>query len=117
MSTRGKQARAAGHPGLSGSRASYRDVLGVGEFRSIFAADIVSMLGTIVAAVALTVLIYERTRSPALAASVMALSFVPYLIGGALLGAPADPLPAPPVLLRSHLASPVLPACIPIPRL
>src|SRR5258708_23721836 len=94
MSTRGKQARAAGHPGLSGSQASYRDVLGVGEFRSIFAADIVSMLGTIVAAVALTVLIYERTRSPAPAASGMALPFVPCLIRGAPLVAAADRLPA-----------------------
>src|SRR5260221_7422136 len=115
MSTRGKQARAAGHPGLSGSRASYRDVLGVGEFRSIFAADIVSMLGTIVAAVALTVLIYERTRSPALAASVMALSFVPYLVGGVLLGAAADRLPARRVLVGCDLASAVLVGCMLIP--
>ncbi len=115
MSTRGKQARAAGHPGLPGSRASYRDVLGVGEFRSIFAADIVSMLGTIVAAVALTVLIYERTRSPALAASVMALSFVPYLIGGALLGAAADRLPARRVLVGCDVASAVLVGCMLIP--
>src|SRR5258708_4687528 len=115
MSTRGKQARAAGHPGLPGSRASYRDVLGVGEFRSIFAANIVSMLGTIVAAVALTVLIYERTRSPALAASVMALSFVPYLIGGALLGAAADRLPARRVLVGCDVASAVLVGCMLIP--
>src|SRR5258708_17614897 len=66
------------------------------------------MLGTIVAAVALTVLIYERTRSPALAASVMALSFVPYLIGGALLGAAADRLPARRVLVGCDVASAVL---------
>jgi hypothetical protein len=57
MSTQGKQARAARDPGTASSRASYRDVLGVGEFRSIFVADIVSMLGNIVAAVALTVLV------------------------------------------------------------
>ena len=52
-------------------RASYRDVFGLHEFSVIFAANIVSMLGTVVAAVALTVLVYEQTRSPALAASVM----------------------------------------------
>jgi predicted MFS family arabinose efflux permease len=115
MSTRGKQARAAGHPGLPSSRASYRDVLGVGEFRSIFAADIVSMLGTIVAAVALTVLVYERTHSPALAALVMALSFLPYLVGGVLLGAAADRLPARRVLVGCDVASAVLVGCMLVP--
>jgi len=63
-------------------RARYSDVLGVREFRAIFAANVVAMLGNVVAAVALTVLVYQQTRSAALAASVMALSFLPYLIGG-----------------------------------
>jgi MFS family permease len=95
--------------------ARYRDVLGVAEFRAIFVANIVSMLGNIVAAVALTVLVYEQTRSPALAASVMALSFLPYLIGGALLGATADRLPARRVLVACDLASAVLIGCMVIP--
>src|SRR5258708_795459 len=115
MSTRGKEARPAGHPGPPSGRASYRDVLGVGEFRSIFVADIVSMLGTIVAAVALTVLVYERTRSPALAALVMALSFLPYLVGGVLLGAAADRLPARRVLVGCDVASAVLVGCMLVP--
>jgi hypothetical protein len=38
----------------------YLDALAVGEFRALFAAYTVSMLGDIVAAVALTVLVYER---------------------------------------------------------
>ena len=44
-------------------------MLGVAEFRAVFAADLVSMLGNVLAAVALTVLVYQQTRSPALAAS------------------------------------------------
>ena len=96
-------------------RARYRDVLGVAEFRAIFAADIVSLLGTVVAAVALTVLVYQQTRSPALAASVMALSFLPYLIGGALLGAAADRLPARRVLVSCDVASAALVGCMVIP--
>ena len=91
--------------GAAAGRASYRDVLGVGEFRVIFAANVVSMLGSVVAAVALTVLIYQQTRSPALAASVLALSFLPYLLGGVLLGAAADRLPARRVLVACDLAS------------
>src|SRR5215470_13085374 len=96
-------------------RARYRDVLGVAEFRAVFAADLVSMLGNVVAAVALTVLVYQQTRSPALAASVMALSFVPYLIGGTLLGATADRLPARRVLVTCDLASAALVGCMVVP--
>src|SRR5262249_58379092 len=97
MTTAATQGPAARHQASISSHARYRDVLGVAEFRAIFAANVVSLLGSVVAAVALTVLVYQQTRSPALAASVMALSFVPYLIRGTLLGAPPAPPPAPPV--------------------
>ena len=104
-------------PSGRADRASYSDVLARGEFRIIFAADIVSMLGNIVAAVALTVLVYDETRSPAAAASVMALLFVPYLIGGALLSAAADRLPARRMLVGCDLASAVLVAGMLIPAM
>src|SRR6266516_884796 len=96
-------------------RATYRQVLGAGEFRVIFAANMVSILGTIVAAVALTVLVYQRTGSPALAASVMAMAFLPYLLGGVLLGAAADRLPARRALVACDLASAALVAAMLIP--
>jgi MFS family permease len=96
-------------------RARYRDVLGSAEFRALFVADIVSMLGNVVAAVALTVLVYEQTRSPALAASVMALAFLPYLLGGVLLGAAADRLPARRVLVVCDLLGAALVAAMVIP--
>jgi len=115
MATRDKQARAGPGMGTPASRASYRDVLGAGEFRVIFVAHVVSMLGNVVAAVALTVLVYQQTRSPALAASVLALSFLPYLLGGILLGAAADRLPARRVLVGCDLASAVLVACMMVP--
>jgi predicted MFS family arabinose efflux permease len=112
---RATQYRATQHRDPPDRRARYRDVLGVAEFRAIFAANIVSMLGNVVAAVALTVLVYQQTRSPALAASVMALSFLPYLIGGTLLGAAADRLPARRVLVACDLASAALIGCMIIP--
>ena len=85
------------------------------EFRVMFVANIVSMLGTVVAEVALTVLVYEQTRSPALAASVLALSFLPYLLGGVLLGGAADRLPARRALVVCDLLSAVLVAAMVIP--
>lgn len=96
-------------------RARYRDVLGRSEFRAIFAANIVSMLGTVIASVALTVLIYQQTGSPALAALVMALSFLPYLIGGVLLSAIVDRMPARRVLAGCDLASAAVVAVMVIP--
>ena len=96
-------------------QASYRDVFGLREFSVIFAANVVSMLGTVVAAVALTVLVYEQTRSPALAASVMALSFLPYLIGGTLLSAAVDRLPARRALVACDLASAAVVAIMVVP--
>ncbi|HUY52511.1 MAG TPA: MFS transporter [Streptosporangiaceae bacterium] len=103
--------------GIPADRARYRDVLGIGEFRVIFVANIVSMLGNVVAAVALTVLIYEQTHSPALAASVMALAFLPYLLGGVLLGSAPDRLPARRVLVVCDLLSTTLVAAMVIPGL
>src|SRR6201996_6581919 len=106
---------AATPPATPDARARYRDVLGGGEFRVIFTASIVSMLGNVIASVALTVLIYQRTGSPALAALVMALSFLPYLIGGVLLGAVVDRLPARRVLVGCDLASAAVVAIMVIP--
>src|ERR1700760_546992 len=97
------------------ARARYRDLLGGGEFRVIFTASIVSLLGNVIASVALTVLIYQRTGSPALAALVMALSFLPCLIGGVLLGAVVDRLPARRVLVGCDLASAAVVAIMVIP--
>lgn len=114
MSTTARD-RASPCRGTPPARARYRDVLAAAEFRAIFAANVVSMLGSVVAAVALTVLVYQQTRSPALAASVMALSFLPYLLGGTLLGAAADRLPVRRVLVACDLASALLIGCMAIP--
>jgi MFS family permease len=102
-------------PGPDPARARYLDVLGQGEFRALFLANIVSMLGNVAAEVALTVLVYEQTRSAALAASVMALAFLPYLLGGTLLGAAADRLPARGALVTGDLLSAVLVGAMVIP--
>ncbi len=71
----------------------YLDALAVGEFRALFAAYTVSMLGDIVAAVALTVLVFQRTGSPFLAGVTFTLAFVPYLFAGALLSSLVDRVP------------------------
>src|SRR5476649_991388 len=85
--------------------ARYSDIFGIAEFRALFTAYVISMLGDVIAAVALTVLVYERTGSPALAAATFSLAFVPYLIGGAFLGAVVDRLPSRKVLVACDIVS------------
>jgi len=63
-------------------QATYRNLLGVGEFRIIGAAHAVSMLGDAVGGVAVTVLVFEQTSSPLLAAVGFSLIFLPHLFGG-----------------------------------
>ena len=53
---------------VSTEKGRYRDALAVGEFRVIFGSYVVSMLGDVVAAVALTVLVYQQSGSSFLAA-------------------------------------------------
>jgi MFS family permease len=89
-------------------KARYSQLFAVAEFRAVFAAHVISMLGEVVAAVALTVLIYEKTGSPILAALTFTAAFLPYLFGGALLSSVVDRLPARAVLVGCNLASAVL---------
>src|SRR3954451_14586444 len=100
----------------------YLDALAVGEFRALFAAYTVSMLGDIVAAVALTVLVYQRTASPFLAGVTFTLAFVPYLFSGALLSALVDRVPPRRLMIACDLASAAIvslmaPSAVPVPVL
>src|SRR5215469_2021876 len=72
------------------TRVGYRHALVSAELRALCIAQLVSVGGTSVAAVALTVLVYDRTTSPVLASLTFSLGFLPYLIGGALLSGITD---------------------------
>ncbi|MFE0515944.1 MFS transporter [Streptomyces sp. NPDC058964] len=83
--------------------AGYARVFAVPEFRAVFAAHTLSMLGVIVSEIALSVLVYDLTGSPLLSALAFALGFLPYLVGGTLLSGVADRLPARRVLVGCDL--------------
>jgi hypothetical protein len=89
-------------------RATYTALFGSGEFRAVFLANVVSMLGTVVADVALTVLVFARTGSPALSALTFTMGFLPYLFGGALLGGLVDRWPIRRTMVTCDMAS----ACV-----
>jgi MFS family permease len=103
-------------------RAGFRDVFSVAEFRTLWAGQLLSVAGDQLAKVALTVLVYDRTRSAALAALTFAVSFVPNFLGGILLSGFADRLPRRTVLvvcdvIRMALAGLMAVPGVPLPIL
>ncbi|MFD6992668.1 MFS transporter [Streptomyces sp. NPDC059943] len=81
----------------------YRDVFRVREFRFVFAAHLLSLLGVVVTEISLTVLVYDLTGSPLLSALTFALGLLPYVFGGTLLAGVADRFPARRVLVVCDL--------------
>ncbi|MFG2649371.1 MFS transporter [Streptomyces sp. NPDC048436] len=71
----------------------YLRLFTVREFRAVFLAHALSLLGVVVSEVALTVLVYGLTGSPLLSALTFALGMLPYLVGGTLLSGIADRYP------------------------
>jgi MFS family permease len=74
-------------------RASFRDVFALAEFRALWASEVLSVAGDRLALVALTILVYERTRSPLLAAVAFAGGTLPYIVGALFLASLADRFP------------------------
>ncbi len=84
-----------------GRPATFREVFAVREFRPLFGTFLLSTAGDELARVALTVLVYQRTASPLLAALTFAIGHLPWLLGGPLLSAFADRLPRHRVLIAT----------------
>lgn len=95
--------------------AGYRSVFAVREFRFVFAADVVSMLGRVVCELALSVLVYRLTGSPLLSALTWALGMLPYVVGGTLLSSVADRYPPRRVLVGCDLVCAVCAAGMVVP--
>jgi MFS family permease len=96
-------------------RTTFRDVFGEAEFRRLWLAQILSVTGDQLARVALTVLVYDRTRSALLAAVTFAASVLPAFIGGVTLSGLADRLPRRRVMIVADLISGALVACMVLP--
>lgn len=87
-----------------GRSPSFRDVFAHREFRALWLSYVLSATGDRLALVALTLLVYDRSRSPVLAAVTFAAGFVPYLFGSLLLSGLADRLPRRSVMIACDLA-------------
>ncbi len=85
------------------AKTTFRDVFAVAEFRALWLAQLLSVAGDQLARVALTVLVYDRTRSALLAAITFVVSVVPMFIGGMTLAWLADRYPRRRVMIVCDL--------------
>ncbi|MBB5786803.1 MFS transporter [Jiangella mangrovi] len=100
---------------MSVSPASYRDAFAATEFRWLWSAHLLSVVGDQLARVALTLLVFERTASAGLAALTYALTYLPDLVGGAALAGLADRFSRRDVMVVTDLARAALVAVMAIP--
>ena len=97
------------------ARTRFRDVFAVAEFRALWMAQLLSVVGDQLARVALTVLVYDRTRSAFLAAVTFAVSIVPTFIGGVTLAWLADRYPRRGVMITCDIIRGVLVLLMAVP--
>lgn len=94
-----------------------RDVFRVREFGALWASYVLSFGGDRLALVALTILVYDRTRSPLLAAVAYAAGTVPYFLGALFLSGLADRLPRRGVMVTCDVLRAGLVAVMLVPRM
>ena len=97
-------------------RATFRDVFAVREFRALWLSEVLSVAGDRLALVALTLLVYDQTRSPLYTGLAYAAGYLPWVIGGLFLADLADRRPRRSVMLVCDLIRMVLVAAMVIPR-
>jgi MFS family permease len=97
------------------SPVRYRVLFGNPEFRALFFAHSVSIVGDQFARVALSVLVFDRTGSPAWTALTYGLTFLPDLVGGPLLAGLADRHPRRGLMVSVDLARMTLVAVMALP--
>ncbi|RKN27145.1 MFS transporter [Micromonospora musae] len=97
--------------------ATFREVFAQREFGAVFTAGALSWIGDYLAKAAVTVLVYQETRSVALSATAFAVSFLPWLVGGPLLAALAERHPYRRVMVACDLIRMALMLLIAIPGL
>jgi MFS family permease len=97
------------------ARITFGSVLGVREFRAMWAAELLSIAGDQLARVALSVLVFQRTDSAFLTGLTYALTFVPALVGGILLSGLGDRYPRRDVMVAADLVRALLVGVMAVP--
>jgi MFS family permease len=106
-----------GTGGMPTRPATYRSLFADREFLAMWLAQAISLTGDQLARVAIAYLVYSETRSAFLTALVYAITYVPWLVGGPLLGGLADRYPRRTVMVTCQLLSAGLVALMAVPAI
>jgi MFS family permease len=96
-------------------QASYRDLFAIGEFRVMWVAQSLSLLGNQLAQISIAILAYHRTHSAFLTALAYALTYLPPIVAGPLLSGIADLFPRRGVMIFFDLLRVVLVCAMAVP--
>lgn len=86
-----------------GGRGSFSAALSCAEFRAMWAAEALSVVGDQLARVALALVVFDRTSSASLTALTYALTFAPSVLGGFFLSGLADRFPRRAVIVATDV--------------
>ncbi len=111
-----RHAVAQGGAAEQAARTPFREVFAIAEFRALWLAQLLSVFGDQLARVALTVLVYDRTRSALLAAITFVASIVPTFFGGVALAWLADRYPRRAVMIACDMIRAVLVLDMALPK-
>ncbi|MCA1711611.1 MAG: MFS transporter, partial [Actinobacteria bacterium] len=93
-------------------RVTYRQVLGVREFRALFLSQGLSLVGDQVARIAVALLVFDRTRSTFAASASYGCSYLTWLVAGPFLSVLADRYRRRRIMVLSDLARAALVALL-----
>ncbi|QVJ01369.1 MFS transporter [Nocardiopsis eucommiae] len=96
-------------------RSSYRDVMAIAEFRSMWLAHALSMIGTNLLNITSSVLVYQLTDSAFAAGITLAVMFLPPILAGPLFSGLADILPRRQVMVACDVIRAVVIVVVGIP--
>jgi MFS family permease len=102
---------------MAAGPATYRQVFAPRAFRYLLASRTLSLLGDMFLRVALALLVFQSSHSPLLTALAYAMTFLPWVIGGPMLGVFADRVPRRTLMIAGDLARAAIVGLMTLPRL
>ncbi|WP_250009481.1 MFS transporter [Actinoplanes sp. M2I2] len=95
---------------------TFRDLFAIREYRALYFSLVTNWIGDYLARAAITVLVYEQSKSVLLSAAAFAVTFLPWVIGGTLLSALAERYPYRRVLITADVYRMVLISLLLVPH-
>ena len=98
-------------------KRAYADVARISEFRALWASHAITMAGSHLLSLSVSMLVYRETQSPLAAGITITLTFLPHVLAGPLLSGLSDIVPRRKVMIACDVLRALLVAAIALPGL